>query len=388
MLPKNIKLLYLYDFFISLRFYGAIQVIYFAHITRSYTLALSLFSMTTLSQALMEIPTGMYSDMIGRKNTIVISAFAAVVAVSFYAIGQSYLYLFMGALIEGFSRALGSGNNQALMYDSLKEMGKHEDYHKYYSKSGLLAQMAYGIAALVGGFLASVSFALALWLSVVTQIIAWLISLLLSHPPVFKKAVNTPYAHLQEAIKAFKDNPKLRLLTLANAIGDSLGEASYQFSVTFINMVWPLWAVSAMRTFTSFASAISFYSSDKIINRFKALPALTGQFLINRVINISAYLFPTLLSPILLAATSFTYGTSEVATNTLLQNEFTDHQRATMGSLNSLVSSVAFAIVSLLMGYFADRIGVRNILLITQILLLPVLFIYWRLFIHHRKTTK
>jgi len=276
MMPKNIKLLYLYGFFISLRFYGAIQVIYFAHITGSYALALSLFSITTLSQAVMEIPTGMYSDMLGRKNTIIISAFAAVVTVSFYALGHSYLYLFIGALIEGFSRALGSGNNQALMYDSLKEIGKHEDYHKYYSKSGLLEQIAYGVATLAGGFLASMSFALALWLSVATQAIAFIISLLLSNPLISNKAVNTPYIYIKQSIKAFRDNPKLRLLTLANAISYSLSESSYQFSVTFINMLWPLWAVSAMRTFTSFASAISFYISDKIINRFKALKALSG----------------------------------------------------------------------------------------------------------------
>ena len=49
---------------------------------------------------------------------------------------------------------------------------------------------------------------------------------------------------------------------------------------------------------------------------------------------------------------------STVARNGLLQREFTDEQRATMGSFNSFGGSMAFAIFSFLLGALADRIGV------------------------------
>jgi len=60
-----------------------------------------------------------------------------------------------------------------------------------------------------------------------------------------------------------------------------------------------------------------------------------------------------IISPILMVFTSLIYGIGQVSQKTLLQKEFTDHQRATMGSLDSLLGSIMFAIVSVSIGYFA-----------------------------------
>jgi hypothetical protein len=56
-----------------------------------------------------------------------------------------------------------------------------------------------------------------------------------------------------------------------------------------------------------------------------------------------------------MSSTSITYGVSSVAEKTLMQKEFTSEQRATLGSMNSFFGSVLFSIVSILLGYFADK---------------------------------
>ncbi len=53
-------------------------------------------------------------------------------------------------------------------------------------------------------------------------------------------------------------------------------------------------------------------------------------------INIIAFAFVTILSPIISILGSPIFGISETAKSTLFQKEFTDKQRATMGSLNAL----------------------------------------------------
>jgi MFS family permease len=271
MTPHNVKLLNLSGFFISLRFFAAIQVIYFAQVTGSYALAMSLFSVATISQALLEIPTGIFSDKYGRKNTMVFGVFAAFLSVTFYAVGQAYFFLLIGAVIEGLARALGSGNSQALMYDSLKDLRREEEYSKYQGRGGSLEHLGFGIAALIGGFIATRSFAVAMWLSAATQFLAFLVALFVQEPQTISKSELNPYAHLKESINAFRNNPKLRLLTIAKAWKESLRESAYQFSPAFINTLWPLWAIGILNIGSSFVTSAGFYLSEKAIKRFQEL---------------------------------------------------------------------------------------------------------------------
>lgn len=85
-----------------------------------------------------------------------------------------------------------------------------------------------------------------------------------------------------------------------------------------------------------------------------------------------------------MSLTSLTFGAGQVANNTLMQNEFTNEQRATLGSINSLAASVAFAAVAFLIGLFADEIGPIKVLLIIQIILVFPLWIYWKIFNHNK----
>jgi MFS family permease len=383
-IPKNIKLLYLRDFFVGLRFFAAIQVIYFVHITGSFALAMSLFSIATISQALLEIPTGIFSDKVGRRLTTVLGTLSAVVSIIFYAIGTSYTFLLIGALLEGLARSLGSGNHDAYIYDSLKEIGKEDDYHRYYGKNGTVWEVSWGIAAFVGGFLASRSFALALWLSVATQVIAFVISLYLTEPRAHSKSDLHPYAHLKESIRGFKNNRKLRLLTFASVWRESISESSYQFLPAFMATLWPVWAIGLQRTAVSVISATSYYFGDRVVDRYKSLPTVLWTFLINRTINILSFGIPTGVSPASLAMTATTYGPVNIAQESLNQKEFTDEQRATMGSLISILMSIGFGVIAFVIGYVADIIGPGKILLIGELLMLPVLIIYWMLFKHER----
>jgi hypothetical protein len=69
-----------------------------------------------------------------------------------------------------------------------------------------------------------------------------------------------------------------------------------------------------------------------------------------------------------------------VATDVLFQQEFSNEQRATLGSVASLLGSAAFAVVSIGMGWVADQIGVINTLLGAQLFLVMPLFFYWLIF--------
>jgi len=101
MLPPTVRLLYLGRFFVALRFFAAVQVIYFAQVAGSYTLATSLFAASTIAQACLELPTGVFSDTLRRSRTAVLASLAALASVTLYALAGGYWALLAGAVVEG-----------------------------------------------------------------------------------------------------------------------------------------------------------------------------------------------------------------------------------------------------------------------------------------------
>lgn len=377
---RNIKLLALFNFFIEFSFYYPVAIIYFSRVAGSYALGMSVFSIIMLSSALFEIPTGVFSDRIGRKKTITFGALSNVLAVVCYAVGGSYGMLVVGAVFEGLGRSFYSGNNDAFLHDVLSSSKQEHKYHEFLGELSSVEQVGLAIVAILGSILANWSFALVMWLSVVPKAFNVIISLLLTDVKKTGEKSANIFQHMQTAMQYFRNNKQLRLLSIASMIKYALGESSFFFRGIFVNTLWPLWAIGFTNALSNAGAAISFFFSGKIINKFGFKKALNFEIIFNRCVNFIALLFPTVVSPALMTTTSLTYGVGTTAEKTLLQKEFTSEQRATLGSLNSLFGSVLFAVVSILLGIFADKTNPQITLIVANVLLLLPLWFYHKIF--------
>lgn len=382
---KNIKLLTWFNFFTDFRLYAAIAAIYFTKVSGSYALGMSIFSIATISSALFELPTGVFSDRIGRRKTVIYGAVGAILAGFFYAIGGSYWMLAIAAVFDGLASAFYSGNNDALLFNTLLEASGEHEYEEYLGKTSASSQAALGIAAVVGGFLASWSFPLIMWLSVIPQVICLFLAFRLIEPKIVTQKTGNIFLHLKEAYTKFLSNKNLRLLSISSILGYGFGEASYQFQAAFFATLWPVWAVGLARTFSNVVATISFHYAGRIIKRFGALQEIMVDNIYNRIVNSIATLFPSVLSPLLMSSTSIFYGATTVGKNSLLQKEFSDEQRATMGSLNSFAGSIFFGVFALILGLTADKLSPAHALFFLQIVQLANLWVYWKLFRKNRK---
>ncbi len=379
---KNIRLLAWHNFFTDFRPYAPLAVIYFAEVTGSYALGLSIFSIEMLSAAIFEVPTGVVSDMLGRKRTIVLGSLMAVFSLLFYAIGIHYLFLAVGGIFAGLARSFYSGNNTALLHDSLQENDQVEAYAEYSGQTASMFQFALAASALLGGIVvAYVSFSAVMWLSIIPQVLCLIISLQIRESKVHDISDTTNiYSHIREAILKFKENARLRTLSLASIIDYAVGETTYQFSSAFIAQLWPVWAIGVAKMLSNICAALGMRISGYITKRYGFFVSLMGSCLYSRIIGLLAVLFPTFISPALIASMSFPYGISTIAKDALLQKEFTDKQRATMGSLNSLAGSLLFAVFAFVFGFVADRLSAGQALFIGEILLIVIPVFYWSLF--------
>jgi MFS family permease len=378
-MERNIKLLAVFNFFTDFKFYSAVLVLYFAKVTGSYTLAMSLFSVIFISSAAFEIPTGIYSDKIGRKNTVILGALSAVGFSIFYAIGISYWFLFVGAILEGLSRSFYSGNNDALLHDSLQSVGRKEYYAHYLGRISAMFQAALTVGAVVGSVIANWSFAWIMWLSVIPQIVCFVVSLLLVNTPRCDHKSSNIYTHVFLSFKLLWQNKKLRLLSTNQILSFGIGEATFSFSAAFITTVWPIWAIGISKMISYIGGGVSYWYSSKLIKKFNSIKLMLFDSIYNRVANFIAVLFPTILSPLIMSTTSFLYGVTDVASNDLMQKEFTDAQRATLASITSLIGSLFFGFYSIILGNVADIYSPATAILFSQFCSLPRVYIMYRL---------
>ena len=382
MLHPNIKILTWFNFFTDFKLYAPIAIIYFSQITGSFTLGMSIFSIVMISSALFEIPTGIFSDRIGRRNAVIFGAFAAILYSLLYAIGYSFWILAAGALLEGLSRSFYSGNNDALLHDTLADTNEEHQYEEFLGRISAMFQAALAVSAILGGVLATWSFPLIMWLSVIPQLLCFYLAFKLKDTKLHKSQSGNIYIRLRDAYKSFLNSKKLRLLSASSILGYGFGEAGYQFQAAFYSTLWPVWAIAIAKTLSNLGAAASFHFSGRIIKRFNGVKILLIDNIYSRIINMLSTAFPTVLSPLLMSSTSVFYGVATVAKNSLMQKEFSNDQRATMGSLNSFAGSIFFGLISLLLGFVADELSPGYAIFILQLFQIGNLFIYWKLFKH------
>jgi len=382
---KNVHLLSIFNFFIGFSLFTPLAIIYFSRISGSFALGTSVFGIIMLSSAIFEVPTGIWSDRIGRKNTIVLGSWARVIAFIFYALGFSYWWLIVGAIFEGISRAFYSGNNDAFLRDTLADDNMEKEFHEYQGRVSSTEQLAMGISALLGGIIANFSFTYLLWLSVLSQFVILYISYKFVEPRVRSNQDTNIFSNLKKAIRLFVTNKKLRLLSLASIWGYAISEIKWEFTSVFVATVWPIWAIGISRMLPSFGASLSFFFSGKIIKKYSEIKILLFDSILGKITSLIAFGIPNIFSPLFLSIPSVLYGVSSVAEKTLMHNEFTDNQRATMSSLNSLGGSIGFAVMSVFLGGLADIMGPAKALIILTLLSAPVIYLYWRLFSNDRR---
>jgi MFS family permease len=379
---RNIRLLGWFNFCNDFRIYGPVMIVYFAHVTGSYADGVLILAIAKISSSLCEVPTGVFSDWIGRKGTTIAGQVANIACIAAYAIAQSFEVLAIGAALEGLSFALFSGNGDAFLYDTLKDENREAEFPEWQGRLSAMFQWALAASAAVSTVVLLFStFRMLFWLSLIPQVLGLILTLFMIEPSRHGREIETNiFAHLKDALAGFFNNWKLRDLSIASMLGFAIGEAKHMFYPAYFALLWSSWGLGVASMLTHALAAIGFRISGPLVRRFRELPLLLWCNAASVAIGIGATAVPTVASPAISSASSMLYGPSLVAQGNLMQQAFTDRQRATMGSLVSLGGNLLYAIAVFALGIFADHVGPRIALLAAEVLTITVTLLYWRLF--------
>ena len=358
---RNILLFKLYYLFSAVWPLAALAIVFFQKITGSYAFALGVFSIVNIVQSVAEVPTGVISDKIGRRKTMILSSALTALAYIIFALAGTFAYkylLILGAVIWAVADAFASGTDDALMYETMEELNKADEYDIVYARSKTFDQIGMGMGALIAAVVTYFySLATLAWVSVAFSVIPIVVCSRFVEPKIHNGEDCTSMKHFITAIKAFLQNKKLRMLSTIQMLSRGISFAGHRFEGAYFNMLIPTWAVNVARIIKQTCGAISFHVAP-YFRRFGFYQILVASTIGMTIIKSTAVILNNFATPFIQSCVNIFWGTTSTAESALLQKELSPKQRATMGSIVSLLGGILSAVIYVLVGVVADMTSV------------------------------
>lgn len=373
-LALNIKKYYLYSFFAFFSFWLPIFMLYLLKNGLSYTEIMIMAVIGALTQIFLEVPSGVFADFFGRKTTLTMSTIAKAIALLFMFFGNSFVPFLISWIIFGMGRAFESGTNSAFLYDTLRDLKRESEYKKIEGLGFSYGQAGMAVGALIGGFLAVISFKIPIFLTLIAMLIATGITLSFKEPKHHKRSDDRDYfAHLKEAAIFSFNHKKVKLLILFSGIMMALMIISHKFmqpymeisgvDLKYFGIIYFVWlAIGSL-------SARYAHVIEKRLGEFWSLMLIPILLAINFLI-IGKYVF--FYGFVVIGISQVAWGFTTPVIKDYLNKHIKSHHRATVLSLNGFMESIMLALMSPVFGYLADAISLTSALFIEGIIVLVI----------------
>lgn len=175
-----------------------------------------------LTVTLCEIPSGILADRLGRKKLFLFANALAVAELLLLFFAQGFGYFAAAMILAGIGKALSSGSENALLYDSLTHAGQQHTFEKHLGRIFAIDFAGSVIAALSGAVLAS-AFGMAYnyLLSIASMCAAFIMTLFLREPPILKEAeekIPGKTQYLRQSLDIFRRQPLVLLYCVTGAV--------------------------------------------------------------------------------------------------------------------------------------------------------------------------
>ena len=146
--------------------------VFFLYMSQSLPLdqVIELSAVYYLSVFVLEVPSGYFSDRIGRRSTLLIAATALIVAYSCFLVGGEFAWFAAGQFFLAAGIAMQSGTDTAFHYDSLKALGRDNEYAHREAHAEQWGLIMLAVATFSGGALGLIDLRLAYVFSLVSAV--------------------------------------------------------------------------------------------------------------------------------------------------------------------------------------------------------------------------
>lgn len=336
----------------------------------------------SLSVALFEIPSGYIADLFGRKKTIVLSTIFSFIGYLIFSFYSGFHEFLLAEILVGIGGSLMSGSDTAILYDTLSQIKRKQEYVKIEGKNyaisnfsesiagilgGLLAVNSVYLPIYIGGFLTINSLYMPIYIQTCILFFSIPIAITLIEPKLNNKALSVSYTTVIDIFRySLIENTKLRWLIIYSGF---MGVATLSIawfaqpffqhlniSILYFGILWA--SLNSTAGFSSYNAHkfkhkyILFYLALAMILSFTLLSF--NQTMIGLIFIFIIYLLRGLVTPIL---------------KNMINININSDKRATVLSIRSFIIRISFAIIAPILGYISDHYTLGDSFLLLSFIL-------------------
>jgi MFS family permease len=113
-----------------------------------------IFTIGSIISLIVEIPTGIFADLYGKRKSIIISKFGIFCSYVLFGLSNNFWMFLLSQVVFELGNSFRTGTETAYTYDYLKQNPKNPNYTEVKGKQKFWARVSESGAALIGGFLA------------------------------------------------------------------------------------------------------------------------------------------------------------------------------------------------------------------------------------------
>ncbi len=327
----------------------------------------------SISIVVLEIPSGYLADVLGRKETLVIGSILGFMGFFTYSISFGFVGFLIAEIILGFGQSLISGADSAMLYDTLEDLNKKDEYVKYEGRVISIGNLSETIAGIVGGILVGISLRFPYIVQTAVAFIAVPASISLIEPKRILQTSSFGFKYILKIVKhSLVDNHKLRWNILHSSIigAATLTMATLIVQPYLLEIKIPLFYFGVIWPALNLTVGIIALYAYKIENRLHKTKSL---LFISLFIPLGYILLSQTLSYWGILILFVFYIFRGFATPVLKDyiNKLTNSDiRATVLSVRNFVIRIFFALIGPFVGWYSDKINLQNAILYTGLIFL------------------
>lgn len=378
----NVKKFYWFSFFSEWVFWIPVVVLFWQKNGLNLTQIMMLQAIFALAVVILEVPTGVVADRLGRRKSLLLGAAFRIIGFTAYAVGFNFEQFILAEIILAFGASFISGADTAFLYDSLKEVNQESQFKKVRGHSNSLGYLAAALTSIAGGFIAVYSLRLTWWFSVVGMVCLFLTAL------TFVEAKHTSepglkenyLKHLADCFKESLHNKNFLFLLLFYSVLTLFARVSLWFyqpymqlsglAIVYFGIVWASFNVFAIG---------GGKAADKIA---RYLGESRSLWLIVMIMPLSLLFMSqwfVIWGLIFVFLQQFIRGFAAPVLEDFTHQHLPTAKRATLMSIRNMSGSLVFAILGPVFGYLADVYSLSAALVVASVscLVLFVALLIW-----------
>jgi|GEM_PF-1879227 len=351
---KNITLNYITSCLMWGRFFIPVLALFYIASQvplEQFAIIMSVFSLSIL---LLEIPTGVISDLIGRKKTLLLSRLMYIIEVYILAFHNGFLMFLIAKIISGIGVSLASGTDSALLFDSLKRLGRQKEHKKIFGISQTIMSVSMAFVFIIGAFLFSINAKLPAILTLPFMVAGFIFTFFFEEPYQNHKKINFKnyVKHFKQAVVYFFKKAELRYLAFYSLVIGSAISAMQSFSsVYYENIAIPISLIGVCAFAASIITAWSSKKTHSIEERIGERKSLYFVQIVTLIAVILMSLMMRYIGILFYFLIAFICGFYAITLNDYANKHVRTSHRATMLSINNMFDNIGVILFFPVMGY-------------------------------------